>query len=51
MQHRWKAQTVVLVAVGLVLFAAAVVALILLNRPEVRAFKNAVLVYAGVAAL
>ncbi len=38
-------------AVALVLIAAAILTLILLNRPEARAYQDAVLVYAGGTAL
>jgi len=52
LQHRWKLQPIAWVAVGLILIAAAVAAaLILANRPDSRAYQDAILVYAGVAAL
>jgi flagellar biosynthesis/type III secretory pathway M-ring protein FliF/YscJ len=51
LQHRWKSQPAVWVVVGLILVAAAVVTLIFLNRPATRAYQDAVLVFAEVAAL
>jgi len=51
LQHRWKTQPALWAAVALVILVAAVVTLILLNRPEARAYQDAVLVYAGGTAL
>ena len=51
MQHRGKLLSVAWVAVGLILIAAVVTLLILLNRPDDRAYQDAILVYAGVASL
>ena len=51
MQHHGKMQSVAWVALGLILIAAVVVALILMNRPDDRAYQDAILVCAGVAAL
>lgn len=51
LQHRGKLQSVAWIVAGLILIAAVVTLLILLNRPENRAYRDAILVYAGVAAL
>ncbi len=51
MQHRWKMQPAYWIAIGLILIAAAVIWVIFMNRPDSRAYQDAVWVYAGVAAL
>jgi hypothetical protein len=50
LQHRWKAQPVVWIAVGLILIAATVL-WILWSRPDARAYRDAVLVLGRVAAV
>lgn len=48
--YRWHVRPAALVVAGLILLIlAAVAALILLNRPDSRAFRDAVLVMAGVS--
>lgn len=49
MQHRGRNPAIAWVAVGLLLLAALALILILLNRPESRAYRDAVLVSAEVA--
>jgi Na+/H+ antiporter NhaA len=50
MFYRWHVRPAAWVAVGLVLLIlAAVAAMILLNRPDSRAYRDAVLVMAGVS--
>jgi hypothetical protein len=52
LQHNGKLQSVAWIAIGLVIIAAVVViALILMNRPDNRAYQDAILVCAGVARL
>lgn len=51
MQHHWKLHSVAWIAIGLVVIAAVVTLLILLNRPDDRAYQDAILVCTGVAAL
>jgi hypothetical protein len=51
MQQRWKMQPVAWITITLILIAAVVFALILMNRPDSRAYKDAILVSLGVAAL
>ena len=49
--YRWHVRPAAWLVAGLILLilAAAVLALILLNRPDSRAFRDAVLVMAGVS--
>ena len=49
MQRHWKPQPALWVVIGLILLAAAVIALIFLNRPATRAYQDAILVCAEVA--
>ncbi len=51
MQRHWKAMPVVWIAAGLILLAAVVVAIFIMNRPDSRAYQDAVWVYAGVASV